>query len=303
MYNYSFQCIELRSSERRAIAGQELVRLLARHPGRAADARPRHRRRRARPRQLPALARVWDGEVQPLDLERVIADATWRFSRFRKRRRRRSRPPSSPRGCASSICRARSACARRGATRVGIRRRPAMPEGVAYGLTEFERDAIADARLRLESRLLPDGSAARADAARRDWSDHADSDLIIDAKSGISGAGKAPSERTHFSRESRQRRGLRRVRAPPHAGNGAGARAHRDLRAASGAARSRLLSSNYVRLTPGTTADRCRQAFKQAYATAPFVRLTGTDLPESSTWPGRTSATSAGRWTRPTAAR
>src|ERR1700755_2658193 len=55
-------------------AGQELVRILARHPavtltaamssGAGSTARP-----------LPALARIWDGAVVPLDVDRLVADA------------------------------------------------------------------------------------------------------------------------------------------------------------------------------------------------------------------------------------
>ena len=47
-------------------AGQELVRLLARHPGiRFTSAMSSGGERR----RLPALTRIWDGEVQKLDVE------------------------------------------------------------------------------------------------------------------------------------------------------------------------------------------------------------------------------------------
>ena len=41
-----------------------------------------------------------------------------------------------------------------------------------------------------------------------------------------------------------------------------------------------LLSSIYVRLVSGTTAAQVAAAFERAYASEPFVRLTGTTLPE-----------------------
>jgi N-acetyl-gamma-glutamyl-phosphate reductase len=41
-----------------------------------------------------------------------------------------------------------------------------------------------------------------------------------------------------------------------------------------------ILSSMYARLVPGTTAESVSEAFEQAYASAPFVRLTGAGLPE-----------------------
>ena len=51
-------------------AGQELVGLLARHPGvRLETAMSSSADSAARP--LPRLARVWDGQVEPLDLDRL----------------------------------------------------------------------------------------------------------------------------------------------------------------------------------------------------------------------------------------
>ena len=51
-------------------AGQELVRLLARHPLARLTLATGSQASSA-PRRLPALARIWDGEVVPLDLEAV----------------------------------------------------------------------------------------------------------------------------------------------------------------------------------------------------------------------------------------
>jgi N-acetyl-gamma-glutamyl-phosphate reductase len=41
-----------------------------------------------------------------------------------------------------------------------------------------------------------------------------------------------------------------------------------------------ILASNYVRLQPGTTTAQIAEAFQSAYPSAPFVRLTGPELPE-----------------------
>jgi N-acetyl-gamma-glutamyl-phosphate reductase len=108
----------------------------------------------------------------------------------------------------------------------------------------------------------------------------ADSDIVIDAKSGISGAGKAPSERTHFSEN--------------HGSVAAyGAFGHRhtpEMEQALGRGVTfvphlvpldrGILSSNYVRLRTGTTAGEVATAFEGAYRSEPFVRLRGMDLPE-----------------------
>ena len=52
-------------------AGQELVRLLARHPGVRLTAAMSSGS--GETRRLPALARIWDGEVQPFDLDALAS--------------------------------------------------------------------------------------------------------------------------------------------------------------------------------------------------------------------------------------
>ena len=55
-------------------AGQELVRLLARHPAVTLTA-AMSSGATSTPRPMPALARIWDGEVVPLDVDRLARDA------------------------------------------------------------------------------------------------------------------------------------------------------------------------------------------------------------------------------------
>src|SRR6187549_2120023 len=55
-------------------AGQELVRILARHP-RVTLTAAMSSAATSTPRALPALARIWDGAVVPLDIDRLVADA------------------------------------------------------------------------------------------------------------------------------------------------------------------------------------------------------------------------------------
>jgi N-acetyl-gamma-glutamyl-phosphate reductase len=155
-----------------------------------------------------------------------------------------------------------------------------MPDGVAYGLTEFERDAIHDAALVANPGCYPTASLLALMPLQKAGLLATSSDIVIDAKSGLSGAGKAPTERTHFSEN--------------HGSVAAyGAFGHRhapEMEQALGRGVTfvphlvpldrGILASNYVRLAPGATAAAVAEAFEQAYATAPFVRLTGTDLPE-----------------------
>src|SRR5688500_14324621 len=55
-------------------AGQELVRILARHPAVTLMAAMSSGAASA-PRALPALARIWEGAVVPLDVERLATEA------------------------------------------------------------------------------------------------------------------------------------------------------------------------------------------------------------------------------------
>ena len=64
----------------------------------------------------------------------------------------------------------------------------------AYGLTELHRQEIADARLVANPGCYP--TAALLALAPLHHLELLD--VVIDAKSGVSGAGKSPSERTHF---------------------------------------------------------------------------------------------------------
>jgi N-acetyl-gamma-glutamyl-phosphate reductase len=70
-----------------------------------------------------------------------------------------------------------------------------LPEAV-YGLTELHREQIADADLVANPGCYPTGALlALAPLARAGLI----ADVVIDAKEGVSGAGRAPSPRTHFS--------------------------------------------------------------------------------------------------------
>jgi N-acetyl-gamma-glutamyl-phosphate reductase len=104
--------------------------------------------------------------------------------------------------------------------------------------------------------------------------------VIIDAKSGVSGAGKTPSERTHFSEvhgsiaaygvfshrheaEIEQELGMDVTFVPHLVPLDRG-----------------ILETIYARLAPGVDAAAIERTLGAAYADSPFVRLTGSDLPE-----------------------
>jgi N-acetyl-gamma-glutamyl-phosphate reductase len=260
-------------------AGQELMRLLARHPG-VTLALATGSQATSTPRRLPALARVWDGDVQPLDIAAVPQHAETAFLALPEAASAEIAPQLLAAGMRvidlSGAFRLRDASTRERWYPATL----AMPAGVAYGLTEFERDTIVRAALLSNPGCYPTASLLALMPLERAGLLAPGSDVIVDAKSGLSGAGKAPSDRTHFSEN--------------HGSVAAyGAFHHRhtpEMEQALGRGVTfvphlvpldrGLLASNYVRLSAGTTAGQVARAFEQAYAAAPFVRLTGTSLPE-----------------------
>ncbi len=151
---------------------------------------------------------------------------------------------------------------------------------VVYGLTELQREAVRTARLVANpgcyptAALLPLAPLAAAGILVPG------ADVIVDAKSGVSGAGKTPSERTHFS-ECYGSLSAYGVFAHRH-----GAEIEQGL------GRSvtftphlvpldrGILATIYVRVPPGTTEEALGNIYERAYAGEAFVRLVGAALPE-----------------------
>jgi N-acetyl-gamma-glutamyl-phosphate reductase len=104
--------------------------------------------------------------------------------------------------------------------------------------------------------------------------------VIVDAKSGVSGAGKTPSERTHFSEVHGS------LSAYGVFGHRHGAEIEESLgRTVTFTAHlvpldRGILETIYVRVPPGTTENAVGEALEAAYANEPFVRLVGAALPE-----------------------
>ena len=258
-------------------AGQELVRRLARHPGVRLTVATASQATSG-PRRLPALARIWDGEVRPFDTGAIVEAADVVFLAL-------------PELASAEAARAFLEAGLRvidlsGAFRLRDEARRAtwypatgaLPAGVAYGLTEFERDSVAGASLVANPgcyptaallALLPLAPLLRPGA-----------DVIVDAKSGLSGAGKASSERTHFSENhgSVSAYGVLGHRHTPEMEQALG----REVTFTPHLVPldRGILSTAYVRVAAGTTADEVTAQFDRAYAGAPFVRLTGEALPE-----------------------
>ena len=260
--------------------GQELLRLLSRHPGVALTAAMSSGQAGGSSRRLPALARLWDGVVVPLSPESLVREADVVFLALPDSAAAELGPSLVDAGVRvidlSGAFRLRDAAARaRWYPETGR-----LPPGVAYGLTERERGAVARAQLVANPGCYPTATllalAPLADAGLL----VAGADIIVDAKSGVSGAGKTPSERTHFSEihgslaaygvfshrhgaEIEQGMG-REVTFTPHL-----------VPIDRG-----ILSTIYVRVAPGTTEEALADVYARAYQGATFVRLVGSPLPE-----------------------
>ena len=153
-----------------------------------------------------------------------------------------------------------------------------LPPGVVYGLPERHADAIRRATLVSCPGCYPTAALlALEPLAEMGLLEGA---IVVDAKSGISGAGKTPSDRTHFcenhgsvaaygvfshrhTAEIEQELGTLVTFVPHLVPLDRG-----------------ILETIYVSLRRGTTEAQVTDALQRAYASAPFVRLTGSELPE-----------------------
>jgi len=122
-------------------AGQELVRILARHPAVTLTAAMSSGATSA-PRPLPALARIWDGAIVPLDVERLVADADIVFLALPEAASAELAPVLVERGRRvidlSGAFRIRDTAARA----KWYPATTALPAGTVYGFSERNRDEI-----------------------------------------------------------------------------------------------------------------------------------------------------------------
>ena len=257
-------------------SGQELVRLLARHPHvRLTTAMGSAKA--SGPRALAALTGVWDGEIEPYDFDR-LASAEVVFLALPEDTSADIAPALLDRGCRvfdlSGAFRLRDAAVRARWYHAVT----ALPAGTVYGMTERTGAALPASRLVACAGCYP--TAAVLALAPLVAAELAAGDIVIDAKSGVSGAGKQPTERTHFcevdgnlsaygvfahrhAAEIEQEVGMPVTFVPHLVPLDRG-----------------ILETIYARLKPGVGAGEIGAALSSAYASSPFVRLTGADLPE-----------------------
>jgi len=261
-------------------AGQELIRWMAGHSA-ARVATAMSSSPEGPPRALPALHRLWDGMVEGFSIDRLAEEADVVFLALPEEAAATVAPQLIERGLRvvdlSGAFRLRDAAARE---RWYPATKPAefrIAEPV-YGLTERNVTAIHHARLVANPGCYPTAALL----ALEPLSEAAvlAGDVVIDAKSGISGAGKKATDRTHFSEN--------------HGSVAAyGVFGHRhqpEIEQELGAAVSfvphlvpldrGILETIYVKIRPGTTSEQIGDLLQAAYRNAPFIRLTGETLPE-----------------------
>jgi N-acetyl-gamma-glutamyl-phosphate reductase len=155
-----------------------------------------------------------------------------------------------------------------------------VPAGVAYGLTEHEREAVHEARLVANPGCYPTAALLALAPLKKADLLVAGSDIIVDAKSGVSGAGKTPSERTHFSEVhgSLSAYGVFNHRHGAEIEQGVGATVTFTPHLVP--LDRGILETIYVRVAPGTTEEMLADIYQRTYAGSTFVRLVGSALPE-----------------------
>src|SRR5215475_12494804 len=260
--------------------GQELLRILSRHQAVTIVAAMSSGAASAATRKLPALAHIFTGKITPLDPTALAADAELVFLALPDKAAAELAPALVDAGVRvidlSGAFRLHDD-AQRGRWYPETH---ALPKGLAYGLTELERPSVASARMVANPGCYPTAALLALRPLIEAGLVVPGTDVVIDAKSGVSGAGKTPSERTHFSEVHGS------VSAYGVFGHRHGAEIEQ------GAGRQvtfvphlmpldrGILSTMYVRVAPGTTEDAIAAIYERMYAGEPFIRLTGAALPE-----------------------
>jgi N-acetyl-gamma-glutamyl-phosphate reductase len=260
-------------------AGQELVALLARHP--FVDLRvAMSSSGDSATRPMPRLTRVFNGQIEPLDKAKLANETDITFLAV---------PEAAAADLGASLVEAGvGVIDLSGAFRIredAQRHRwyPATktrPAGVVYGLVEHYRDAVKDASLIACPGCYPTAALLALLPLAKNGLLDAAADVVVDAKSGVSGAGRAATDRTHFSENHGS------VSAYGLFGHRHVAEMEQELNAQVTFAPHLvpldrgILETIYVKVAPGTAPANVASAFESAYGREPFVRLTGEALPE-----------------------
>ncbi len=157
-------------------------------------------------------------------------------------------------------------------------RAPALQREAVYGLTELRRGAVRSARLVANPGCYPTAAQLPLVPLVEVGQIDAD-DIVIDAKSGVSGAGRDAKQQNLYGEvaEGMHAYGVASHRHAPEIEQGLSEAARRPVLVNFTphlAPMSRgILASIYVRLAGGATAEDLRETLKRRYEGEPFVRV------------------------------
>ena len=259
--------------------GQELLRLAVRHDD-VEIAVAMSSAASNEVQELPALKNLWHGQIESFSVEKLIAESEVIFLGL-------------PDGISAELApqlveNGRKVFDLSGAFRLrdkAVRKQwypksPSLPTSTIYGLPEWNKKQLASANLVACAGCYPTAAILALKPLVNSGLLADNADIYIDAKSGISGAGKKPSERTHFS-EVHGSIAAYGIFSHRHA-----AEIEQEL------ARPvtfvphlvpldrGILETIYTRVEPGTTDNTIRETLEDVYEESPFVRLTGNTPPE-----------------------
>lgn len=155
---------------------------------------------------------------------------------------------------------------------------PALQENAVYGLSEITREAVAKARLVANPGCYPTASQLPLIPLLQAGLIEID-DIIIDAKSGVSGAGRDAKQGSLFTEvtEGIHPYGIASHRHAPEIEQGLTQAAGKDIVVAftphlMPMARG-ILATTYVKLKGSATADDLRDMLRNTYKDEPFVKV------------------------------
>lgn len=157
---------------------------------------------------------------------------------------------------------------------------PSRLSEAVYGLPELHRDALCTADLVAVPGCYPTATILPLAPLLREGLVELDGPIVVDAKSGVSGAGRAAKPRTHFPETAESLRSYSiagRHRHTPEIEQELGRVAGRDVRVIFSPhlvpMTRGILTTIYVRPTAGATAARCTELARAAYASSPSVHV------------------------------
>jgi N-acetyl-gamma-glutamyl-phosphate reductase len=160
-----------------------------------------------------------------------------------------------------------------------------LPQSV-YGLPELFRERISAACLIANPGCYPTAAILGLwPLVREDWVDRA-AGIVCDAKSGVTGAGKTPSPKTHFVQvsENFSAYAVLKHRHVPEVLNSLGlAEQEFDFTAQLLPIQRGILETHYLRLRRATRLEELLELYGKLYQDSPFIRLPQRDHPEGST--------------------